>query len=128
MAFETGETFSPCIKNPGSSATGLIQFMKKTAENLGTTTDKLCKMTAEEQLDYVEKYFLPYKGKIHSIADIYMVIFCPKGVGKEMSYVLYPPRQIDYDRNKGLDKDKNKEITKQEAYNAVKGKLEKGLN
>jgi hypothetical protein len=128
MAFETGETFSPCVKNPGSSATGLIQFMRKTAENLGTTTEKLCNMTAEEQLDYVEKYFLPYKGKIHSIADIYMVIFCPKGVGKEMSYTLYPPRQIDYERNKGLDKDKNKEITKQEAYDAVKHKLEKGLN
>ncbi|MFN3785139.1 MAG: hypothetical protein ACK4R6_14570, partial [Spirosomataceae bacterium] len=127
MAFETGETFSPCVKNPGSSATGLIQFMSSTAKSLGTTTDDLCKMSAVEQLDYVSKYFQPYKGKIKTIADIYMVIFCPKGVGKEMDYTLYPPRQIDYDRNKGLDKDKDAIITKQEAYNAVKNKLEKGL-
>jgi hypothetical protein len=127
MAFETGETFSPCVKNPGSSATGLIQFMSSTAKSLGTTTNDLCKMSAVEQLDYVSKYFQPYKGKIKTIADIYMVIFCPKGVGKEMDYTLYPPRQIDYDRNKGLDKDKDAIITKQEAYNAVKNKLEKGL-
>lgn len=39
MAFETGETFSPTIKNgAGSGATGLIQFMPKTAIGLGTTT------------------------------------------------------------------------------------------
>jgi hypothetical protein len=46
MAFEKGETFSPCVKNPGSSATGLIQFMSSTAKSLGTTTNDLCKMSA----------------------------------------------------------------------------------
>jgi hypothetical protein len=127
MAFETGETFSPCEKSPVSSATGLIQFMSSTAKRLGTTTEKLCNMTAEEQLEYVKKYFLPYKGKIKTISDIYMVIFCPKAVGKEMDYILYPPTEEQYKANSGLDKNNDKEISKQEAYNAVKGKLEKGF-
>ncbi|AXB30838.1 hypothetical protein DSB67_04295 [Vibrio campbellii] len=52
MAFETGETFSPKIKNAaGSGATGLIQFMPATAKGLGTTTEKLAQMTAVKQLD-----------------------------------------------------------------------------
>lgn len=39
IAFETGETFSPAIKNSaGSGAVGLIQFMPSTAKALGTTT------------------------------------------------------------------------------------------
>ena len=53
MAFETGRSFSPSVKNPHSSATGLIQFMDATAQGLGTTTDKLSEMSAVEQLGYV---------------------------------------------------------------------------
>lgn len=38
MAFESGETFSPSIKNAaGSGAVGLIQFMPSTAKALGTS-------------------------------------------------------------------------------------------
>ena len=35
IAFETGESFSPSIRNKASGATGLIQFMPKTAKALG---------------------------------------------------------------------------------------------
>ena len=39
MAFESGESFSPSVKNAaGSGAVGLIQFMPSTAAALGTTT------------------------------------------------------------------------------------------
>jgi hypothetical protein len=55
MAFETGETFSPSIKNKASGATGLIQFMRSTAKGSGTTTAALAEMTAVDQLDFVEK-------------------------------------------------------------------------
>lgn len=72
MAFETGETFSPSIENAaGSGATGLIQFMPRTARGLGTTTEELAKMTAVKQLDYVERYFLPYRGRLSTLEDIY---------------------------------------------------------
>lgn len=101
--------------------------MSSTAKRLGTTTEELCKMTAVEQLDYVKKYFLPYKGKIQSMADIYMVILCPKGVGKDMNYGLYPPTAAQYEANSKLDKNNDGSISKQEAYNAVKNKLEKQL-
>ena len=58
MSFETGGTFSPAIRSfSGSGATGLIQFMGPTARSLGTTTTALAKMSPEEQLDYVKKYF-----------------------------------------------------------------------
>ena len=45
--------------NPNGGATGLIQFVPRTARNLGTTTHELGRMTAVQQLAYVEKY---YKG------------------------------------------------------------------
>lgn len=38
-------------------AGGLIGFLKSTAKILGTTVDDLRKMTAAEQLDYVEKFY-----------------------------------------------------------------------
>lgn len=57
MAVETSGTFNPAIKNPTSSASGLIQFMAQTARELGTTTEKLRAMTATQQLDYVFRYF-----------------------------------------------------------------------
>lgn len=78
MAFETGESFSPSIKNAaGSGATGLIQFMPTTAKGLGTTTEKLAKMSAMEQLDYVKKYFAPHRYKLKKLEDVYMAILYP---------------------------------------------------
>ena len=58
MSFETGGSFSPGIRNgAGSGATGLIQFMPATARELGTSTEALARMSATEQLEYVERYF-----------------------------------------------------------------------
>ena len=57
IALETIRTFSHSIKNPLATATGLIQFLESTAIKLGTTTEKLAKMTQVEQLDYVENIF-----------------------------------------------------------------------
>jgi len=121
MAFETGGSFSPSQKNAaGSGATGLIQFMPSTAKGLGTTTDALAKMTAVQQLDYVEKYFAPYKGKLNSVADAYMAVLWPAAVGKPMSYVLFRKGTKAYDQNKGLDLNKDGVITKEEASQKVR--------
>jgi hypothetical protein len=60
MAFETGRSFDPAVTNhAGSGATGLIQFMPRTAEELDTTTHRLARMSAVDQLDYVEKPISP---------------------------------------------------------------------
>jgi hypothetical protein len=48
--FESGRTFRPDARHPTSGATGLIQFMPSSAQRLGTTTELLARMTAEQQL------------------------------------------------------------------------------
>lgn len=112
MAFETGNSFLPYEKNSGSGATGLIQFTKSTATSLGTSTTKLARMSAVEQLDWVEKYFEPYRGKIHNLGDTYMAVFAPIGIGKSDSTVLYTSPSVAYNQNAGLDKQRKGYITR----------------
>ena len=96
MAFESGETFSPSIRNAaGSGAVGLIQFMPSTAGALGTTTEALAAMTAVQQLKYVEKYFKSRKGKLHSLEDVYMAILWPAAIGKPDDYVLFAKEPLN---------------------------------
>jgi len=131
MAFETGETFSAKKKNPASSATGLIQFMEKTARDMfGTTTAKLAAMTDEDQLRYVFWYFekmIKARGPIRSLDDCYMAILWPAGMGKPSEYRLWVKGSSTYAVNSGLDKNKDSVVTKAEAAAKVMEKLVKGL-
>ena len=127
MAFETGRTFSPSIKNPGSSATGLIQFMASTAIGLNTTVDALAKMSAVEQLDYVARYFEPYRGRLKTLADTYMAILWPAGVGKPDDHPIFGGGSPAYLANKGLDANKDGNVTKAEAAAKVAAMLAEGL-
>ena len=127
MAFESGESFSPSVKNAaGSGAVGLIQFMPATATALGTSTLALAAMTAEDQLDYVEAYFNPYRNRLNTLEDVYMAILMPVGIGKPNSYVLFTKGSVAYAENVGLDSNHDGVITKQEAAAAVRAKLVKG--
>lgn len=127
MAFETGERFTADVRNAaGSGATGLIQFMPATARALGTTTEKLRVMTAEEQLEYVEEYFTPYTGRLKTLSDHYMAILLPKMIGRPESAVLFSGG-VAYRQNAGLDIDHDGKVTKYEAAWLVRAKLEKGL-
>ena len=132
MAFETGEKFSPSVRNAaGSGATGLIQFMPSTAKGLGTTTDALARMDALLQLDFVEQYFQPYVGRMTSLEDLYMAILWPAAVGKPDGHVLFAKSDTAWKRyfqNRGLDVNKDGVITKAEAAAKVRKKLEKGLD
>lgn len=128
MAFETGETFSPAVKNAaGSGAVGLIQFMPSTAKMLGTSTEALEKMTAETQLDYVEKYFKPKRGKLNTLIDVYMAILYPAAIGKSSDYALFEKGSITYKQNAGFDKDRDGKITLVEISSLVTQKYQKGL-
>ena len=82
-------------------------------------------MTAVEQMDYVEKYFKPYTDQLHTVDDVYMVIFCPKAVGKPESFVLYNEGR-SYTDNKGLDINNDGVITKYEAGLRVREILKLG--
>lgn len=88
MAIETIKTFRPDIINKNTGATGLIQFMPNTAIDLGTTCEDLAKMKNYEQLDYVYYYFKPWKNKMKSFDDVYLVIFFPAAVGKPDNYPI----------------------------------------
>ena len=134
MDFETGGTFDPAQKNigpdgtpeTGSGATGLIQFMPKTAEGLGTSTEELSKMSRSEQLEYVDKHFeTNLKGRLGDeggdISDLYMSVLFPVAVGKPDDFVLFGKGAINekfegrYEANRGLDANNDGSITKVEA-------------
>jgi hypothetical protein len=90
--FESAGTFNPAVQNRSTRATGLIQFMPKTATGLGTSVDRLAKMTFEQQLPYVNQYLvngfnkkLDEFGKVPETfnqTDLFMLIFYPVAVGK----------------------------------------------
>ena len=123
MSFETGHSFSPKKKNPVSGATGLIQFMPTTATNLGTSIQKLVKMTAEEQLDVVAQYFAPFRGRMKTLEDAYMAVLFPKGVGKGSGFVLFKKPSVQFKQNKGLDINGDGLITVGEATQRVRAGL-----
>jgi len=124
MSFESGETFSPSIRNAaGSGAVGLIQFMPATAKQLGTTSAALAAMTAEDQLDFVAKYFRQFKKPLLTIEDVYMAVLMPSAIGKGSDFVLFRKPSKAYRQNSGLDINKNGEITVGEAADRVRKKL-----
>lgn len=119
--FETASTWSPQIKNPGSTATGLIQFLESTAKGLGTTTSDLASMTRGQQMAYVEKYLEPYKGRLNNFGDVYMAVHWPAGIGKDEGYVMYKKGSAEYDVNKNLDSNGDGTVTRGETLARVLG-------
>lgn len=109
--------------NPKSGATGLIQFMPNTAKELGTTTQQIARMTALEQLDYVEKYLQQQKTRAgfsstHHLnsGELYALIFRPKYAKNN---VVAREGELAYKNNKILDTNKDGMITKQDLSNIL---------
>lgn len=124
MAWETGKTFSPAARNPGSSATGLIQFLQSTAVALGTTISQLARMSAVEQLNYVERYYRATPAsRIHNLGDAYLAVLFPVAIGRPDSYVMWQrdsgPYQREYAANSGLDRERKGYITRGDAVSVV---------
>lgn len=123
MKMESG--LDPKARNSMSGATGLIQFMPKTAASLGTTTQELYNMSAVDQLDYVYRYFKmvgvrPGMG----LQDLYMAVFMPAAMGKGPDHVLGQQGAPGfsgkvYAQNSGLDKNKDGVITVADATQSV---------
>lgn len=131
MAFESGGTFSPSVKNAaGSGAVGLIQFMPSTAAALGTSTEALAQLTAEQQLDVVQAYFHSWTGKLHNLGDVYMTILWPGAIGKPDDFVLFDradrAHPARYVQNAGLDYNRDGRVTRGEAYAHVQARLVQG--
>jgi hypothetical protein len=111
MGFETAGTFRADIVNAaGSGATGLIQFMPTTARSLDTTTGQLAAMSPIDQLEYVERYLWPYRGRLRRLIDCYLAVLLPSAIGKPDHHVLWRSPSIAYRQNAGLDAERRGEI------------------
>jgi len=102
---------NPKAVNKNSKATGIIQFMPKTAKNLGTTTELLYNMSVIKQLQYVEKYLKKWDTKydLNSYLDTYMAVFYPAALGKSRDYVIGTGKIVE--QNSSVDTNKDGVIT-----------------
>ena len=102
-------SLNPQAVNPTTGATGLIQFMPKTARSLGTTVEELRNMSAAQQMRFVEKYFesvnLP-RGA--SAGTLYAYVFLP---GRAQRQILAQAGESFYEANRGLDMNRDGMIT-----------------
>ena len=119
--------------NPMGGAVGLIQFMPQTLKNYNIDPQSFGKLSDVQQLDYVEKFYSPHKGRLNTIGDVYMATFLPKFVGKPEDTIIAQKDNMDfisrsegltYDKvyryNKGFDYDKDGIIRISDVSNKVK--------
>lgn len=119
MQSESG--INPKAKNPTADANGLIQFMGNTLKNLGWKLggEAFRKLSAEEQLPFVEKYYTSWKPYgLGSPARLYLATFLPalmvhKGSHSEGFVLcgLNGPLRWAYLANKVFDQEKKGTIT-----------------
>ena len=113
--------------NANSDASGLIQFLPSTLRGLGWTgsTQQFRRLTAEDQLQYVERYFQPYAHfNLNTAARVYQVVFLPSSLslGSSMDTVIVQQGGVNsgaYAGNKGLDTDNDGAITVGELQQAI---------
>lgn len=123
MMSESGVSASK--RNPGSSATGLIQFMaQKDGRYFGMTRDQFGALPAHEQLRYVEAHFRPYVGKLNTVAAIYLAVFLPAQIDLAVDpdavvVAKGGPYGWAYAANSYFDFDANLKITVRELEESV---------
>lgn len=116
MYGESGIRHDLKVTNP-LVAGGLIMFIQSTAKAFGTTVDALTRMSAVQQMQYVRKVYIPYKGKIKTPGDLALAAFFPIAVGKPNSFVLEAknlPAEVVKRANPVFDLNNDNKITKGE--------------
>ena len=124
MSFESG--FRPDVRNQaGSGATGLIQFMPGTAAELGTSTDALARMSAVDQLQYVERYFNNRSdpGDLNTLEGVYTTVLygSPR---PDPGSTLFSQGTAAYRMNAPLDLNGDGRITAGEATSFVRDRID----
>lgn len=121
--------WDPRAFNAAYEGSGLIQVIRSTALAMGTTPDAIREMSRRDQLlQIVREYLRPYRGRIGTLTDLYMAVLRPTAIGKPDDYALITSAEGKaYVANKGLDLNKDGNITKQEATEYVRRRLEEGL-
>jgi hypothetical protein len=123
MSFESG--LNPAARNALSNATGLIQFMPSTANRLGTTISELSRMSFQEQLPYVIKYF-GEKAGLRSLEDTYLKVFYPLAIGKTADWIVAKEGEAVYTQNQGFDTSHRGFITKADITSTIRGVYNRG--
>lgn len=67
-------------------AAGLLQWTK--ASGVSGAPQSMLQYDHLRQLDFVQQYFTPYRGRMHSYFDVYLVTFFPAAVGQPDDYVF----------------------------------------
>lgn len=120
--------WDPTTVNESYGASGLIQFVPSTATGMGTSVEAIRRMSRIEQLGLVQRYLMPYRGRIGTLSDLYMAVLRPTAIGKADDFALITSAEGKaYFANKGLDLNKDGNITKYEATEYVRRRLEEGL-
>ena len=116
MRAESG--LNPAAVNKNGGASGLIQFMPKTARGLGTSVEAIRNMSAVQQLDYVEKFLINAKrsagfsdGEKLSAGQLYALVFLPARAKRE---VLTTSDEAYYKHNSATDTNGDGKITRSE--------------
>lgn len=74
------------IQNGRLIAAGLLQWTK--ASGAPGAPQSMLSRNHLQQLDWVKEYFKPYRGRMNSYFDVYLVTFFPAAVGKPDNYVF----------------------------------------
>lgn len=113
--------------NPNGDASGLIQFMPATLQGLGWHNghEAFRKLSPFDQLRWVAKYYAPHKGKLGSVAALYLCTFLPALLSHaaEPSYELSVKGGIRgwvYSANAAFDANGDGKILVSELGDAVK--------
>jgi len=105
---------NPLALNPDTGAGGINQWMPKTARGMGTTVEAIRKLTAEQQLFFVLRYYQPAKGRLKSLADVYTWTFRPADLGLPLEADHFVMGQKGYSLNKSLDINRDGKIERWE--------------
>lgn len=132
MAFETGRTFSPTIRNSaGAPYWGIIQGGAMFFTDVGITQSFWVSLTAEQQLDYVYKWYKPYVNKLIDLPSFYFKILWPAAMDKPDTYVLWDKadskRAVAYTQNRGLDINSDGQITRGEVSRVIWNMYAEGM-
>lgn len=114
IKIETAGTFSPSIKNPTSSASGLIQWIETTAQSVhGISTAQIRAMGVCEQLELARAYFQKVMpgGKWKQPGDFYVAV----------AGGPYPAGSPGANANPGWDTNKDGAVSLQEIRNLAIG-------
>jgi hypothetical protein len=122
--------------NPNGDASGIFQPMPSTLKNLGFHPEMQPKdraaafrtLDVRAQIPAMRRYFAPHKGKLTSVANVYVVTFLPALIDRAVAggpdYVLVDDTRSDWDHvvftaNAGFDENKDLKIEVRELDRAV---------